>query len=44
MFERKIDQFKQNLDWSRNDLLKLFHEMIPNFDHKETGKFLDQRM
>jgi FlaA1/EpsC-like NDP-sugar epimerase len=44
MFERKIIQFKQNLDWSRNDLVELFHEMIPDFGHKETGKFLDQRM
>ena len=44
MFERKINEFKQNLDWSRNDLIKLFHEMIPDFGHKETGKFLDQRM
>jgi len=44
MFERTISDFKQNLDWSRGDLVKLFHEMIPDFDHKETGKFLDQRM
>ena len=44
MFERKISEFKQNLDWSRIDLIKLFHEMIPDFGHKETGKFLDQRM
>jgi FlaA1/EpsC-like NDP-sugar epimerase len=44
MFERKISEFKQNLDWSRSDLVKLFHEMIPDFGHKETGKFLDQRM
>ena len=44
IFERRISEFKRNLDWSRNDLVKLFHEMIPNFGHKETGKFLDQRM
>ena len=44
MFERTISDFKQNLDWSRGDLVKLFHEMIPDFGHKETGKFLDQRM
>ena len=44
MFEMKINEFKQNLDWSRSDLVKLFHEMIPDFGHKETGKFLDQRM
>ena len=44
MFEKKIRSFKQNLDWSRSDLLHLFHKMIPDFGHKETGKFLDQRM
>ena len=44
MFENKIFEFKQNLDWSRSDLVQLFHETIPDFFHKETGKFLDQRM
>ena len=44
MFQNTISDFKQNLNWSRRDLVKLFHEMIPDFGHKETGKFLDQRM
>lgn len=44
MFEKTISEFKQKSDWSRNDLLKLFNEMIPDFGHKETGKFLDERM
>jgi FlaA1/EpsC-like NDP-sugar epimerase len=44
MFEKTISDYKLNQDWSRNDLVKLFHEMIPQFGHKETGKFLDQRM
>ena len=44
MFENKICEFKQKLEWSRSDLVQLFHEMIPGFGHKETGKFLDQRM
>ncbi len=30
--------------WERGQLIDLFNEMIPNFDHKETGKFLDGRM
>ena len=25
-------------------LIDLFNDIIPNFDHKETGKFLDSRM
>ena len=44
MFEKKISEFKHTLNWSRSDLINLFHEMIPDFGHKETGKFLDQRM
>ena len=44
MFERIISDYNQNLDWSRSDLVKLFHEMITDFGHKEKGKFLDQRM
>ena len=44
MFEGRITDFKESLNWSRSDLVKLFHEMIPDFGHKETGKFLDQRM
>ena len=44
MFERTISDFKKNLNWSRNDLVNLFHEMIPDFGHKETGKFLHERM
>lgn len=30
--------------WERKDLVRLFHEAIPGFAHKETGKFLDSRM
>jgi hypothetical protein len=30
--------------WTRTDLINLFNETIPNFNHKETGKFLDGRM
>jgi len=30
--------------WTRTDLIDLFNQMIPEFNHKETGKFLDGRM
>jgi UDP-N-acetylglucosamine 4,6-dehydratase len=30
--------------WDKSDLVALFHEMIPDFAHKETGKYLDARM
>ena len=35
MFERKINEFKQNLDWSRNDLIKVCHEMFRILDIKK---------
>ena len=43
-FESSIKKFKTNLKWGRNDLKNLFTFMIPNFAHKETGKFLDSKM
>ena len=48
---RQLDAFSKNIRelycqsrWTKSDILKLFHDMIPNFDHKETGRYLDQRM
>jgi FlaA1/EpsC-like NDP-sugar epimerase len=43
-FENRIDKLKQSSVWKRSDLVTLFHELIPDFAHKETGKFLDQKM
>lgn len=43
-FERRIDQINSSEIWKKEDFVNLFHEMIPGFGHKETGKFLDQRM
>jgi FlaA1/EpsC-like NDP-sugar epimerase len=30
--------------WTRSELIDLFNEVIPEFNHKETGKFLDGKM
>jgi len=43
-FEKRIKEIKNSIAWSREEIVELFHKMIPNFGHKETGKFLDQRM
>jgi FlaA1/EpsC-like NDP-sugar epimerase len=43
-FEKRINEAKNSNVWNRHEIVELFHEMIPNFGHKETGKFLDQRM
>ncbi|WP_299672225.1 UDP-N-acetylglucosamine 4,6-dehydratase [uncultured Polaribacter sp.] len=43
-FENNIIQLKLNNYWNKNQLKNLFYEMIPNFGHKETGKYLDSKM
>lgn len=43
-FETAIEQMKQNLSWNKDAIVKLFLKMIPNFGHKETGKYLDSKM
>lgn len=44
MFTDAIAQMRDRKNWTRGELITLFNEMIPNFCHKETGKFLDGRM
>ncbi|MCF6222630.1 MAG: polysaccharide biosynthesis protein [Flavobacteriaceae bacterium] len=44
MFENKISELIQNKKWNKNELVELFFKMIPNFNHKETGKYLDSKM
>ena len=43
-FEKRIKEIKNSNVWKREEIVELFHQMIPNFGHKDTGKFLDQRM
>lgn len=43
-FTSTIEKMKKKGEWTRGELIDLFNEMIPNFNHKETGKFLDGRM
>ncbi|EYU15370.1 UDP-N-acetylglucosamine 4,6-dehydratase [Photorhabdus aegyptia] len=44
LFERKIGDMKINKAWSKQDIVELFFAMIPDFNHKETGKYLDSKM
>ncbi len=44
MFAGRIKSMREKGGWTRAELISLFNEMIPNFSHKETGKFLDGRM
>ena len=43
-FTDTITKLREQGEWEKVDLVKLFNYMIPNFNHKETGKYLDQRM
>jgi FlaA1/EpsC-like NDP-sugar epimerase len=44
MFVNKIEAMRNEGAWSRADMISLFNEMLQEFHHKETGKFLDGKM
>jgi FlaA1/EpsC-like NDP-sugar epimerase len=43
-FTSTIDNLKASGEWTKRDIVNLFLHMIPDFDHKETGKYLDSKM
>jgi FlaA1/EpsC-like NDP-sugar epimerase len=44
LFSNSISEFKKSKKWSKEELVDLFFKMIPDFGHKETGKYLDSKM
>ncbi len=44
LFEETISEMKNHQAWTKEQIVKLFFTMIPDFDHKETGKYLDSKM
>ncbi len=44
LFESSIANYKNEKSWSKEQIVELFHQMIPGFGHKETGKYLDSKM
>jgi FlaA1/EpsC-like NDP-sugar epimerase len=44
MFTNAIQTIKKNKVWQKNEIVEIFQIMIPNFGHKETGKYLDAKM
>jgi FlaA1/EpsC-like NDP-sugar epimerase len=49
--EAKLDEFMKGIEalrekgtWGKEDIVKLYFSLLPEFAHKETGKYLDQRM
>ena len=43
-FFDKIKQHRDSGHWNKDQIVELFNKMIPDFNHKETGKYLDGRM
>ena len=44
IFKNNILNLKSSLAWSKEDVLHEVFELVPNFMHKETGKYLDEKM
>jgi FlaA1/EpsC-like NDP-sugar epimerase len=49
--ETKLDDFMNGIEtlkkkgtWTKDDIVKLYFGLLPEFAHKETGKYIDQRM
>lgn len=43
-FTTAIGAMRVQKKWQKETIVQLFNEMIPNFGHKETGKYLDSKM
>jgi FlaA1/EpsC-like NDP-sugar epimerase len=43
-FINGIEALREKGIWTKDDIIKLYFEILPDFAHKETGKYLDQRM
>ena len=43
-FEDKIFAMLEKKEWKKEQIVELFFKLIPDFGHKETGKYLDGKM
>ena len=43
-FMNGIKELRERAAWTKEDISRLFFDLLPEFAHKETGKYLDQRM
>jgi len=43
-FEKEITKMKNAKKWTKKQLVNLFSEMMPGFQHKEVGRYLDSKM
>ena len=43
-FEKEILNLRSKKSWNKIEIINSFKSVLPNFNHKETGKFLDSKM
>ena len=43
-FMDEIKALRKKGSWTKNDIISLYFAILPEFAHKETGKYLDERM
>jgi len=43
-FSAGVEALREEGNWDKQALVDLFFDLLPEFTHKETGKYLDQRM
>ncbi|MFW6012129.1 MAG: polysaccharide biosynthesis protein [bacterium] len=44
VFLKRIESLRGTGGWGRSDILRAWEDIVPEFHHRETGKFLDDRM
>ena len=49
--EKKLDEFildiqkiRKKTNWNKEEILKLYYKVLPNFQYKDSGKYLDDKM
>ncbi|MFZ9028455.1 MAG: UDP-N-acetylglucosamine 4,6-dehydratase [Crocinitomicaceae bacterium] len=43
-FLNRIQELRDQLHWTKSEIVELFLELLPEFEHEEKGKYLDSKM
>ena len=43
-FEQKMAEYKEQLSWSKEDIVEEFFRLLPNFEYEDKKKYLDGKM
>ncbi len=44
LFSNEIQNMKAKAIWTKEDIVHLFHKVLPDFDYEDKGKYLDSKM